>query len=497
MDKHRILAETTFGHRVAEDETDALGSYFVETDHWKRIYRGDVDIVYGTKGAGKSALYSLLLLKKSEFVDRNIFLVAAENPRGAPAFKNLNTLPLISEREFISLWKLYFATLLHDFLSKSGGKGKNFDELQGALEREGLVKGLLSLAGVLSSVSEYVRRAFAPQAIETTLNIDPATQMPSGISGKIIFAEPTDAKDIEVRSVDRLLQHANDTLAETGATAWLLLDRLDVAFSENPDLENNALRGLFRVYLDLLAFENIRVKIFLRSDIWARITEKGFREASHVTRHLTIAWNKNSLLNLVVRRALHNSLIRHAYDVDVELAKEPVSEQEKLFYRVFPEQVEIGPSKSATLDWLLSRTRDGTKINAPRELIHLLNSLRDVQVQRFELGDEPVPDGEQLFTRVAFKAAMPEVSRVRLEQTLYAEHPDRKMWMEKLRGEKTSHTPETLATVWGLTPDVAAHVAGTLSSIGFFEQRGSKQLPEYWVPFLYRDALDLVQGTAE
>jgi hypothetical protein len=98
---------------------------------------------------------------------------------------------------------------------------------------------------------------------------------------------------------------------------------------------------------------------------------------------------------------------------------------------------------------------------------------------------------------VAFKAAMPEVSRVRLEQTLYAEHPDRKAWMEKLRGEKTSHTPETLATIWGLTPDVAAHTAGTLASIGFFEQRGTKQLPEYWVPFLYRDALDLVQGTAE
>jgi hypothetical protein len=77
MNKHEILSKTTFGHRVAEDETDALVSYFVETDHWKRIYKGEVDIVYGLKGAGKSAIYSLLLSKKAEFYGRGIVLVAA------------------------------------------------------------------------------------------------------------------------------------------------------------------------------------------------------------------------------------------------------------------------------------------------------------------------------------------------------------------------------------------------------------------------------------
>lgn len=321
--------------------------------------------------------------------------------------------------------------------------------------------------------------------------------MPTGVTGKIIFAEPTDPRSSELRSVDRLLELAAMTLSETSSTVWLLLDRLDVAFSDNSQLEGNALRALFRVYLDLLAYDSIRLKIFLRSDIWSRITAEGFREASHVTRHLTISWNRNALLNLVVRRALHNAAVRHFYSVNSALAKATVTEQESFFYRIFPGQVEIGPSKSATLDWLLSRTRDGTKINAPRELIHLLNSLRDVQVQRFELGDEPVPEGEQLFARVAFKAAMPEVSRVRLEQTLYAEHPDRKPWMAALRGEKTSHTPITLASIWGLDANTSMHTAGTLATIGFFEQRGSRQNPEYWVPFLYRDALDLVQGTAD
>src|SRR6185437_13686250 len=59
--KHETLDATSFGARVAEEEVDELAEYFVETDQWKRLYRGDVDVVYGAKGSGKSALYSLLV----------------------------------------------------------------------------------------------------------------------------------------------------------------------------------------------------------------------------------------------------------------------------------------------------------------------------------------------------------------------------------------------------------------------------------------------------
>jgi hypothetical protein len=88
--------------------------------------------------------------------------------------------------------------------------------------------------------------------------------------------------------------------------------------------------------------------------------------------------------------------------------------KKNMFYRLYPNQVDVGPNKSSTFDWLLSRTRDGTKQNAPRELIHFLNSLREVQVKRLEIG-EAEPEGEQLFARSSFKDALPEVSKVRLD----------------------------------------------------------------------------------
>jgi hypothetical protein len=497
MDKLAILRSLTFGHRVAEEETDLLSTYFVETDHWQRLYRGDIDVVYGPKGSGKSALYSLLISKSGELFDRNVLLVAGENPRGATAFRDLVTDPPASEREFVALWKLYIVSLLHSALSEYGIRNDPARKLEEALAREGLVKGTLSLSGLLRAVVDYARRALRPQALEGGVDIDPITQLPKGFKGKIIFSEPgRQPSDPDLTSVDRLLGLADEALTKEGFQAWVLLDRLDVAFAENVDLESNALRALFRVYLDLMALYAVKLKIFLRTDIWARITNEGFREASHITRHVTITWNRSSLLNLVVKRALHNDAIRSGYGVTEDLARQNVSAQEAFFYRLCPDQVDVGPNKPNTFDWLLSRTRDGTKVNAPREMIHFLNSLREVQVKRLEIGDNP-PEANQLFARPSFKDALLEVSKVRLEQTLYAEYPAHKPWLERLRGAKTLQTPETLASIWGIPADQASNRANELATIGFFETRGTPQAPEYWVPFLYRDALDLIQGAAE
>lgn len=497
MSKRDLLSSVTFGHRVAEEETEVLTTYFVETDIWDRLLRGEIDVVYGAKGAGKSALYALLLSRSSELFDRNVLLLPAENPRGAPAFRDLLTDPPASEREFIGLWKLYFAVLLHAVLRDYSIVTESSQQLEAALGREGLIKGSNTLAGLLRGVGDYVRRALRPQAIEGGVKVDPVTQAPVGFTGKIIFSEPgAKNSDSELRSVDRLIELAADALSSVNLTAWIVLDRLDVAFAENTALEVNALRALFRVYLDSLAHPALQLKIFLRTDIWARITSSGFREASHITKHVTISWNRNSLLNLVVRRALHNESIREAFSATRELATKPVVEQEAFFYRICPDQVDVGPSKPTTLDWLLSRTRDGTQVNAPRELIHMMNSLRDVQVRRLELG-EVEPEQGQLFSRGAFKEALPEVSKVRLEQTLYSEHADMKPWMEQFRGEKTLQTLETLSAIWGIAKEDAAARASQLADIGFFEVRGQKHNPSFWVPFLYRDALDMVQGAAE
>lgn len=496
MSKREILRATSFGKRIAEEEGDELESYFVETDQWQRIFAGDVDVVYGSKGAGKSAIYSLLLRRTDELFDRGILITAAEDPRGTPVFKDLVADPPASETEFRNLWKIYFLSLIGSLLREYGVTNASSAQVISTLEEAQLLPREKSLRSLLRSVVDYVRGFLKAESYEGGLQIDPVTGIPSGVTGKITLREPSASqKSFGLISVDSLLDLANNALTEARFSIWLILDRLDVAFADTEELEGNALRSLFRVYLDLLAHKKLSLKIFLRSDIWKRITNEGFREASHVTRNITISWGRDALLNLVIRRVLRNDSVRGLYGVDEVSIISDVKLQEELFYRVFPKQVNVGPNKPTAFDWLMSRTRDSTGETAPRELIHLLSSTRDVQLRKLEVGGAEPPE-EQLFERIAMREALPEVSRVRLEQTLYAEHPDLRQWLQKLEGQKTQQSLDTLTNLWRVERETASNIANQLVEVGFFERRGARDDPAFWVPFLYREALNMVQGSA-
>jgi hypothetical protein len=497
--QYQILSNCEFGERVAEDEADALSEYFVETENWGSVFSGKTDIVYGPKGAGKSALYSLLVYRTDELFDRGTILIAGENPRGAPAFQNLSVDPPESEKVFVNLWKLYILTLLNNAFTSYGFVGDKAKTLHGHLAREGLADADRSLSAYVQCALGYVRSFFSREAesIEGGLTFDTVSQLPTGVSGKITFREPGQKQQAQgFVSVDHLFLLANSVAKENNFDFWILLDRLDVAFAENSELEKNALRALFRAYLDLLAFDSIKLKIFLRTDIWNRIIEEGFREASHITKHVTISWNEASALNLIVRRLLRNEAILNGFGIDATEALKSAEEIDRIFYRIAPEQVDVGEKSPRTLKWLLSRTSDGTGAYSPREIIHFLNALKSEQLKRYENGIKP-PSDERLFERATFKEALPEVSKVRLEQTLYAEHPDKKKYVEALREKKTNHSSESLAAIWEVDIEKAKNIAEELAFTGFFEKRRDNESQRYWVPFLYRDALKLSQGAAD
>lgn len=491
-----LLKQMNFGVQVAEEEVNDLASYFVETNQWARIAKGDIDIVRGEKGAGKSAIYSLLMTKTGEFFDNRILLVAAENPRGATVFKDLVADPPTSEVEFIVLWKLYALAIIAQQLREYDVRGANIEGVYQALEGAKLLEKEFSLAGVLRSAHEYARRLIKAEALEGGITLDPATQMPSGITGKIVLKEPSsDLKKNGVVSVDNLFAILNEALKAHKLKVWVLLDRLDVAFVENHALEANALRALIRAYSDIRSRDEISLKIFLREDIWKRITEQGLREASHLIRYVVLDWTQPALLNLIMRRLLNNAVLVRAFGIDSAAVLQDADMQVKLFYRFFPAQVEQGPQKAPTFKWLVTRCADGTGKTAPREIIHLLNCILEQEIKRLEQGGPAAP-GDQLFDRSVFKLALPTVSDARLNQYLYAEYATERGFVSKLDGQKAEQTADSLAALWGVSRDAAISRAKKLVELGFFEEREKPNITTYWVPFLYRDALHLIQGRA-
>jgi hypothetical protein len=495
MDQVEVLKRLRIGRRVAEEEVDELAQYFVETDQFRRILEGEFDIIFGPKGAGKSAMYASVLSRADELFDKGIVLTSGENPRGTPAFTDIVADPPTTEIEFIGVWKLYILSLVDQVLSDYGASSDAARSVHASLVDAGLARADGGLRGLVRRVREYVAAVITHGSLETGLTFDPGTGMPL-LTAKITLDEPSSLERQAGKiSVDHLLRLADEALSEASVALWVLFDRLDVAFADSRVLEANALRSLFKVYLDMLDFDSLRLKIFLRSDIWKDITAGGFREASHITRSVTISWTEASLLNLVVRRLLQNESLKESLGVVSEAVLSTAYQQRYFFDALVPDQIDSGRNPK-TFEWMLGRVKDGTGAVAPRELIHLLTQARDEQLAMFERG-ETTPEGSQIFTRQAFRDALPEVSRIRLEQTLFAEYPDLKEYLVQLEREKTNQSPESLAEIWKIDVPEAGRIAALLVEVGFFEIRGRTMEPDYWVPFLYRPALKMVQGSAD
>jgi hypothetical protein len=493
--KSSVLKSMTFGARIAEDEATELSGYFIETDQWNRLYRGDIDVVYGAKGSGKSAMFALLLSREDALFDRRILLVPVEDPRGAPVFSQLVADPPTTEAEFRALWKLYLLTLIGRQLREYRVGGRLAGRVVSELEAAGLLSPGSSLRRLLHTALRYVRAVTSAATLEATVNVDHATGMPSGVTGKILFREPDQEEHEQygLVSVDEVMELADRALLAANLRVWLVLDRLDVAFSDSEDLETNALRALFRVYAGLRRLEHISLKVFLRSDIWERVTRRGFREASHVTKTLTIAWTHDSLLHLIVRRLVRNDAVRLRYGLTGPAQLSDIY-QRHLFNAICQRRTSSRHLRRPdTFEWILSLVSDGTGVAEPRELIHLFNAARDAQVRRLEMG-QAMPAGETLLDLASFGEALTEVSYARLQQTIYAEHPRFRPWIQRLHGGRMTYTLRHLASAWSINDMDAGRRAEALVGIGVLGQSGSRKAPVYRVPMLYRPALGLLSG---
>ncbi|HEG4445674.1 UNVERIFIED_CONTAM: hypothetical protein I5919_15715 [Aeromonas hydrophila] len=485
-----MLGDITFGDRVAENEAENLASYFVETQPWMQLYSGKIDVVFGSKGAGKSALYTLLLNKRSELLSNNIFLVSAEKPTGQTVFTEITNAPPTSESEFVTLWKVYFCQLIVDWLKENSLCDEEANEIADKLIEAGLIQETNTLKRLVNSAKQFAKSLMSIESLEGGLS-------PEGLpTGKITFRTPTPTQQAAgFISVDEMLEVLNIYLKKINKKCWILCDRLDVAFDQSPELEKNALRALFKTYRDIEEYDSIFIKVFLRDDIWTRITKDGFREASHITRTTTITWDSQNLFNLIISRALKNPSILKKYNVSASDILSSHEKQHELYYKMFPLQVDVGVRQSDTFQWILSRVRDGLLNTPPRELIHYYNESISQELKEQEVSNNKIEE-PNIVSRAAIKNAAYEVSKVRMEQTLFAEYPEYKDYIKLLENKKAEHNIKTLSDIWGIKEEETQKIAIELAEIGFFDLRSARNEKIYKIPFMYRFYLNITQGKA-
>ena len=162
---------------------------------------------------------------------------------------------------------------------------------------------------------------------------------------------------------------------------------------------------------------------------------------------------------------------------------------------MFPSQVDVGERQSQTFEWILSRIRDGLNNTPPRDLIHYYNEIIVQEINEQDVASNSVEE-PNIFSRVAIKNATYEVSKTRIERTLFAEYPEFREDILAFENKKAEHNIITLCEVWGVSSDIALLKANNLSEIGFFELKTAKDEKVYKIPFIYRFYLNVIQGKA-
>jgi len=489
--KRDLLEKIHFGSAVAEHEAAELCEYFVETYQWKKIEKGEIDIVFGKKGTGKSAIYSLIKAKENEFFERHILICTAENPLGDLAFQLFADEEMKTRLEYNHIWKLYFLSLVANTICDLGLETQQFATVNEILQKIGLIEKSITLKSLLRRAYEYVRSLGRIQDIEPTIKIDPNTGLPTGFGGRITFREPTTEERREGKvPVNDLLALCNATLLQKKYKVWVLIDRLDVIFDDNPEIERRALRSLFDVYKDFSGWNNICLKIFIRDDIWDIIADDRFREATHLERKVTLVWTKNAIINLIARRPLFNVTILAAMTVDKSRTLTNLDEQTALVRRCFPSLPNQYGKETDFVTCLISNTTDGKGNTTPREIVQTLIYMKDSQLEHMFLGGGD-PMDEFLIEPMAFEEAITKVAKGRLTNTIIAEYPKFSRYIKLLGDDRSKeYFVSGLKRIWQTDDEKAHELAEGLVRVGVFcRVKSQSGLDLYRLPRIYQIAL--------
>src|SRR5690242_5318111 len=116
MKMRELVEKLDVGSSVAEYD-EALEEYFVETQTFRALIEGKVDVVAGDKGTGKTAMYRLLQKRYAHIPELSkVEVIAGFNQSGNPVFQRLAQQGALTEGQYRTVWKAYILSLVGNWL---------------------------------------------------------------------------------------------------------------------------------------------------------------------------------------------------------------------------------------------------------------------------------------------------------------------------------------------------------------------------------------------
>jgi hypothetical protein len=500
-----LLAQLDLGSSVAEQDT-LLETARVETSVFSDLLSDRIDLVPGTKGSGKTALYRVFVefLAGALLNSRKVVIAHGVQHQGDSVFNAYkDEFDALSEDDFVAFWCIYLISLAHEQFIKPPSFAKylqdciheirafkqachraRIPEIQATLSLKSVLGWALSVLKIWRPKLKYtppVENAgeFQLDLFATTADVAQPTLPSSPV--------PEYARPVKER-LDEVLRKANLSL-------WLMIDRLDEIFPRRSEVETKALRALLRT-LRIFESPQIRLKIFLRDDILEQIVAdgQGFTALTHVTNRQadTLRWSEDQILTMIVKRLFAEVQLRQFFKVDAAQLDASKRYQSECFYKVFPGTVHTGINQSPTLRWIYNHVADGRGVVTPRDIIEMLTKAK--QRQQDEFRADPVGTAEWLIGPAAIRYGLQELSRRKRTTVLEAEFPHLWPHIKKFVGGKTEYNDVAIRQLLGKD---SLTVIESLVSIGLLSKSTRTGKTSYRIPFVYRDGLDLTQGRAK
>lgn len=483
-----ILRELKFGGDVAEND-DNLDLYFVETSAFFDVIADEADLILGPKGSGKTAIFRRIADPNVEIQElSDVDILPAFNIQGSVIFRKLTSgSPILDEAIMRTVWMAYILGIAGNYLLDTYSHATDTEILHAALLKAGLRAEQDRPKSVWNLVMSGLRKLANPSKVESSLTFGD-----SGVpilTGKAEFDTTISKSEPESQAFDLedLLAEEYRVLQSIERRCWIVFDRLDEAFQHDRDLERIALRGLLRAHLDICSYGRfLRTKLFLRTDILDRITEEsGFVNVTHIQTQ-RIMWEPKSIVDLVAKRIIENEVFQRSFDLDPSLTTSE-AERQAIVSSVLPRSQESQP----IVQFIIQRTTDAHNEPNPRNVLTLLRLARIRQLQICDRDDPDFEEPGSLISAVAVGGAVRDLSKTRLEDTLFAEFNQIRPYVTKLRGRYFSYPRRAdLAKMLGLPAESEefAKLVDDLKYSGFIGESAGGKIT---VPYLYRAALDL------
>lgn len=442
-----IIESLQFPEVNAADQRQDLSLLFQRTTDFARFLDDTTCLIRGRKGTGKTALYWLFLQHKSLAqklapgrLDNTIFVSAhgrfQKNRPSREEFQFIHQNLQPNSGTWEAFWRAYLLLRCHQenvLKFPKGKKAAKFRELR-------------------EIINDLPKERWQSESTSALLELSTNSNL------RLLVKDAIDILNEEAKNNSQKL--------------WFLYDDLDEDFSEAGQLRQQALTGLFQLVqsCDANRLTEIRFKIFLREDIWSRLS---FDNKSHFTgRDIILQWTKIDFLRLALRQVIQSKNFKDLVDRSSPIAVESIDQAseeaiDKALELLWGSRRRGGNRAKNVSRWVYEKLTDSGGTTFPRSLSIFLKGAKEQELNYKGLSLSKLRT-DRLLQGKSLEFGLKKASEKRCEE-IKEEYPNLTKFFDALKGKLAFLSKEQLQEVW---QDSARDIAGFEDFVSFLREIG-------------------------